>query len=73
MIEQDNALTYGAVATVAAVLAAMWIFKDAVVAAIDVPEPAKVWTRNRWLRLIGREEYRGRHRYVYANNNTATA
>lgn len=70
MIEQDNALTYAAVGTVTAVLAAMWIFKDAIVAAIDVPEPVKVWTRNRWLRLIGREEYQGRHRYDYINAAT---
>lgn len=62
MIEQDNALTYAAVGTVTAVLAAMWIFKDAIVAAIDVPEPMKVWTRTRWLRLRGIEEYVGRHR-----------
>lgn len=62
MIEQDNVLSYGATATVVAVLAAMWIFKDAIVAAIDVPEPLKAWTRNRWLRLRGIEEYVGRHR-----------
>lgn len=70
MIEQDNVLSYGATATVVAVLAAMWIFKDAIVAAIDVPEPVKVWTRNRWLRLIGREEYQGRHRYDYTSTAT---
>lgn len=62
MIEQDNWLSYGAVATAAAVLAAMWICKDAIAASIDVPEPLKEWTRNRWLRLRGIEEYVGRHR-----------
>ena len=64
MIEQDNALTYGAVLCVAAVLAAMWTFKDAMLAAIDVPEPVRQWTRHRWLRLRGLEEYVGKHRAV---------
>lgn len=65
MIEQDNALSYGAILTAAAVLAAMWVFKDAIAASVSVPEPLMAWTRARWLRLRGLEEYVGRHRYDY--------
>lgn len=64
MIEQDNTLTYIATCSVVAVLATMYVLKDTIRASIDVPDWLKMWTRNRWLRLIGREEYKGRHRYA---------
>lgn len=52
-------LSYTAIVSALSVMTAMWILKDTVLPKLATP---KVWTRNRWLRLRGMEEYVGRHR-----------
>ena len=61
MIEQEK-LGYASIATAAAVLVAMWTCKDIIMAALSAPSRSKAWTRARWLRLRGLEEYVGLHR-----------
>jgi hypothetical protein len=57
-------LSAAATITATAVLVAMWLCKDTVLAAVKPAVGVKVWTRNRFLRLIGREDYMGRHRFA---------
>ena len=62
MIEGDK-LTGLATISAVAVLVAMWICKDVILATMKPVAPARQWGRNRWLRLVGREDYVGAHRY----------
>lgn len=62
MIEAEEASTT-AVTLAVAVLAVAWICKDLVMATMKPVKPISAWTRYRWLRLIRREDYYGRHRY----------
>jgi hypothetical protein len=55
-------LTATATFAAAAVLVAMWLCKDAMLAGMKPVKPMGLWGRNRFLRLIGREDYVGRHR-----------
>lgn len=61
MIEHEK-LGYASIATAVAVLVAMWICKDIIMAALSAPSRTKAWTRQRWLALRGMQEYVGRHR-----------
>jgi hypothetical protein len=56
-------LSAAATITATAVLVAMWLCKDAVLATMKPALVSGQWGRNRFLRLIGREEYVGFHRY----------
>lgn len=60
MIGQER-LAYFAISASIGVLAAMWVMKDSMIKSVAVPSE---WTRQRWLRLRGMEEYVGRHRYA---------
>lgn len=61
MIE-TNEPTRAAIYTAAAVLVVAWVCKDLILATMRPVKPLGLWSRNRWLRLIGREDYVGRHR-----------
>lgn len=59
--DQDNALGLIAGIGIVLVVAALLFCWDLIL----VPaKPAATWARFRWLRLIGREEYVGRHRFA---------
>ncbi len=62
-IDKDNALTLIASVGIVSVLAALWFCLDMVAKPV---KPVGSWARFRWLRLVRREEYVGRHRPVTA-------
>jgi len=63
MIEGDK-LSAAATICAVAVLVAMWLSKDVILATMKPAKVSRQWGRNRFLRLIDREDYRGRHRFA---------
>lgn len=60
-VDQDNALTLAAGTSVVLVLAAIGFSIDM---AARPARPVGSWARFRWLRVIRREDYVGRHRHA---------
>jgi hypothetical protein len=59
-------LSAAAAIAAVAVLAAMWLCKDAIVATITAPKRGKELGRLGWLKMRGMSDYVGRHRELVA-------
>lgn len=60
-IDKGNTLELLAGLTIVCSLAAIYFCIDMIVKPV---KPVGFWTRNRWLRVINREDYVGRHRFA---------